>query len=46
VYDAIGVVITIINVVNGVLNPLGWGVVAVYLFFAIGYGYFWFAEKP
>jgi hypothetical protein len=46
VYDAIGVVITIINVINGVLNPLGWGVVVVYLFFAIGYGYFWFAQKP
>lgn len=46
VYDAIGVVITIINMINGVLNPLGWGIVAVYLFFAIGYGYFWFDQKP
>ena len=46
VYDAIGVVITVINVIRGVLNPLGWGVVAIYLFFTIGYGYFWFMEKP
>lgn len=46
VYDAIGVVITVINIINGTLNALGWGVVAVYLFFTVGYGYFWFAKKP
>jgi hypothetical protein len=46
VYDAIGVVITVINILNGTLNALGWGVVAVYLFFTVGYGYFWFAKKP
>lgn len=45
IYDAIGVVITVINLLNGVLNPLGWLVFVVYLFFTIGYGYFWFAEK-
>jgi len=45
-YDAVGVVVTLINIFNGTLNALGWGVVAVYLFFAIGYGYFWFSKKP
>jgi hypothetical protein len=45
-YDAVGVVITLISIFNGTLNFLGWGVVAIYLFFTIGYGYFWFAEKP
>jgi hypothetical protein len=45
-YDAVGVVVTVINVLNGTLNYLGWGVVAVYLFFTIGFGYFWFAKKP
>ena len=46
IYDAIGFVVAIINVLNGNLNWLGWGIVAVYLFFTIGFGYFWFADKP
>ena len=44
VYDAIGFVVTLLNVISGVLNWLGWGIVVVYLFFTIGYGYFWFKE--
>ena len=44
VYDAIGFVVTLMNVLSGVLNWLGWGIVAVYLFFTIGYGYFWFKD--
>lgn len=36
VYDAIGVVIAVVAVISGVLNVLGWGVVAVYLFFTAG----------
>jgi hypothetical protein len=39
VYDAIGVVVTLQVVLSGVLNVLGWAIVAVYLFFAIGSGY-------
>lgn len=39
VYDAIGVGITVAAVVSGVLNVLGWGVVLVYLCFAVGAGY-------
>lgn len=46
IYDAIGFVVALTNVLNGTLNWLGWGIVAVYLFFTIGYGYFWFAKKP
>lgn len=46
IYDAIGFIVTLFNVLNGTLNWLGWGIVAVYLFFAIGYGYFWFTKKP
>jgi preprotein translocase subunit SecY len=44
VYDAIGAVITVIAVLTGVLNPLGWAVFALYLLLAIGFGYFWFAN--
>jgi hypothetical protein len=36
VYDAIGVVISVAAIASGVLGALGWGVVAVYLFFTIG----------
>ena len=46
IYDAIGFVVTLVNVLNGTLNWLGWGIVAVYLFFTIGFGYFWFTNKP
>jgi len=44
VYDAIGVVITLAAVISGLLNPLGWLIVALYLFFAIGFGYFYFVQ--
>lgn len=40
VYDAIGVIITLLVLLPGALNALGWGVVIVYLFFTIGFGYF------
>ncbi|MFC2064007.1 hypothetical protein ACFLXB_02795 [Chloroflexota bacterium] len=46
IYDAIGFVVALFAVLNGTLNWLGWGIVAIYLFFTIGYGYFWFANKP
>jgi len=39
VYDAIGVVVTFHVVWTGILNALGWAIVAVYLFFAVGSGY-------
>lgn len=39
VYDAIGFVVTLLAVLSGVLNVLGWGVVVVYLFFTLGSGY-------
>jgi hypothetical protein len=46
VYDAIGVVITVAAVLSGVLGMLGWGVVVVYLFFAIASGYVLRARGP
>ncbi|HSB67427.1 MAG TPA: hypothetical protein VLD65_12695 [Anaerolineales bacterium] len=44
IYDAIGVVITLIAISKGMFNLLGWGILAIYLFFTLGYGYFWFAK--
>jgi hypothetical protein len=45
VYDAIGFVVTLIAVISGVLGPLGWFAAAIYLFFAIGFGYFLLPKK-
>jgi len=39
VYDAVGLVVTVLPTVSGALNALGWGIVAVYLFFTVGSGY-------
>ena len=44
VYDLIGFFVTTITVIVGILNPLGWLIVFVYLFFTIGFGYYLF--KP
>ncbi len=40
VYDGIGFVITLAAVLSGVMNPLSWLIVALYLFLALGFGYF------
>ena len=39
-YNAIALVATLIIQLNGGLNYLGWGIVFVYLFFTVGFGYF------
>lgn len=45
IYDAIGFVITLIAQITGVLGPLGWFAAAIYLFFALGFGYFLLPQK-
>jgi hypothetical protein len=45
IYDAIAFVVTLIFVFTGKLNSLGWGIVVVYLFFAVGYGCFLLPKK-
>lgn len=45
IYDAIGFLIILGALVAGQMNPLGWLAVVIYLFFAVGYGYFW-VKKP
>lgn len=44
IYDAIGVVITLIAIFAGRFSLMGWLIFAIYLFFAVGFGYFWFAK--
>lgn len=41
IYDAIGFVITLINLINGTFNALAWLVAALYLFLALSFGWFW-----
>ena len=45
VYDAIAFIATVILIINGSLNALGWGIAFVYIFFTVGYGYFLKQEK-
>jgi len=40
VYDALGFVVSLVAVLTGVLNALGWSIVLLYLLLAIGFGYF------
>ncbi len=40
VYDAVGLVISLVAVLTGELNSLGWAVVVLYLLLALGFGYF------
>ena len=46
VYDLIGTVVTFLVALAGVLNVLGWAIVAVYLFFTVGSGYLLIRERP
>ena len=45
VYDAIALIATLILQLTGGLNALGWGLVFVYLFFTVGFGYFLIQEN-
>jgi hypothetical protein len=36
--------VAVLGQVSGVVNALGWLTVAVYLFYALGYGYFQFVK--
>jgi hypothetical protein len=46
VYDAIGFAVTVTYIASGVLNAVGWGPAVVYLFFAVGSGYFLVERRP
>ena len=43
--DIIGVIVSLIGTVTGVMNVFGWSAVIIYLFFTIGFTYFRF-RKP
>jgi hypothetical protein len=39
-YDAVALVAILLIQISGGMNLLGWGIVAIYLFFAVGFGSF------
>ena len=45
IYDAIALIVTLTIQLSGGLNMLGWGIVLVYLFFTIGFGYFLIPQR-
>jgi hypothetical protein len=45
IYDAFALVATLAIQLSGGLNILGWGIVIVYLFFSVGFGYALTQEK-
>ncbi len=44
IYDAIGFVVALLVQLSGLMNVLGWSIVAIYLLLALGYGYFQFVK--
>ncbi len=45
IYDAVGFLAMLVVQLSGGMNLLGWSIVAVYLFFAIGFGYYLLPER-
>jgi hypothetical protein len=45
VYDGIGFIITLLALFAGVLDWAGWFIAALYLFLALGFGYFLLPQK-
>lgn len=44
VHTAIGFIVLLVGQLSGLMNPLGWSIVAIYLLLALGYGYFQFVK--
>jgi hypothetical protein len=44
VFNAAGVVVSLLGTLSKVMSTLGWQVVAIYLLFCLGFGYFQFAK--
>src|SRR4030065_986200 len=45
VYDAFGFVVSLIAILSGAINPLGWLGVVLYLLLGSGFGYFVFPKQ-
>lgn len=45
VYDGVALIAMLILQFSGAMNALGWGVVFIYLFFTVTFGYYMFPKK-
>ena len=46
IYDGINFIVTLFAVITGVMSTFGFSAVAIYLFFTIGYGYYYLLKRP
>lgn len=44
VAHVVGLIVSLMGVLNGTFNAVGWSAVIIYLFLAVGFGYFWFIK--
>jgi hypothetical protein len=44
--NVIGLIVSIIGTLGGVMNAVGWSAVVIYLVLALGYAYFQFMKTP
>ena len=44
VFDAAGIIVSLLGTLSKVMSPRGWQVVAIYLLLCLGFGYFQFAK--
>lgn len=44
VHTTIGFIVSLLAQLSGVMNPLGWSIVVIYLLLALGYAYFQFVK--
>ena len=42
--NALGIIVSVLGTVNGVMNAMGWSAAAVYLVMGLGFAYFQFAK--
>jgi hypothetical protein len=45
VYDGVALIAMLILQLSGAMNALGWGVVFIYLFFTVAFGYYMLPQK-
>ncbi len=44
-YNTLGFIVTLVAIISGILGPVAWLGFVIYLFFALGFGYFLFQSK-
>jgi len=40
----VGLIVSLMGTLSGVFSAMGWSAAIIYLFFVLGYGYFWFIK--